>query len=164
MPAPLSPPATIRSRDEMSPEYLATLTKMLRSQAYRELAAAVVFAEAIAREDWEATSQLVQRARDVNADQAHGLIFQGRDELVRAEFEQAVGTLNEATTYIRHSSAVWRLVGVAHEELGNYSEAKRAYEEAYRCNPNDWVALRRYARLLVQMDEKVRAQIGRAHV
>lgn len=116
-----------------------------------------LFSEAIAQEDWEATSQLVQRASAVNADQAHGLIFKGRDELVRAEFEQAVQTLDEATTYVRYSSAVWRLMGVAHEELGNYNEAKRAYEEAYRCNPNDWMALRRYARLLVQMDEKVRA-------
>jgi 1,2-phenylacetyl-CoA epoxidase catalytic subunit len=48
MTAPLSHPAIVRSRAEMSPEYFGTLTKMLRSQAYRELAAAVVFAEAIA--------------------------------------------------------------------------------------------------------------------
>ncbi|MHC4448549.1 MAG: Phenylacetic acid catabolic protein [Planctomycetota bacterium] len=48
MPAPLSSPRTIRTRAEMSPEYFETLSKMLRSQAYRELAAAVVFAEAIA--------------------------------------------------------------------------------------------------------------------
>jgi len=48
MTAPVTHLATIRSRAEMSPEYFATLTKMLRSQAYRELAAAVVFAEAIA--------------------------------------------------------------------------------------------------------------------
>jgi 1,2-phenylacetyl-CoA epoxidase catalytic subunit len=32
----------------MTPEYFETLSKMIRSQAYRELAAAVVFAEAIA--------------------------------------------------------------------------------------------------------------------
>ena len=48
MTAPASHPVTIRSRAEMSPEYFRTLAQMLRSQAYRELAAAVVFAEAIA--------------------------------------------------------------------------------------------------------------------
>ena len=48
MTAPLSSPRTIRTRAEMTPEYFETLSKMLRSQAYRELAAAVVFAEAIA--------------------------------------------------------------------------------------------------------------------
>ncbi|MEM8884197.1 MAG: Phenylacetic acid catabolic protein [Planctomycetota bacterium] len=38
---------TVRSRSEMTPEYFDTLSKMLLSQAYRELAAAVVFGEAI---------------------------------------------------------------------------------------------------------------------
>lgn len=38
---------TIRTRAEMSEEYFRTLEKMIRSQAYRELAAATVFAEAL---------------------------------------------------------------------------------------------------------------------
>ena len=47
MTQPASHPLTIRTREEMSPEYFETVSKMLRSQAYRELAAAVVFAEAL---------------------------------------------------------------------------------------------------------------------
>jgi 1,2-phenylacetyl-CoA epoxidase catalytic subunit len=38
---------TIRSRAEMSEQYFDTLSRMIRSQAYRELAAATVFAEAL---------------------------------------------------------------------------------------------------------------------
>jgi 1,2-phenylacetyl-CoA epoxidase catalytic subunit len=38
---------TVRSRTEMSQRYYETLVRMLRSQAYRELAAATVFAEAL---------------------------------------------------------------------------------------------------------------------
>ena len=38
---------TIRNRDEMSQRYYDTVTQMIRSQAYRELAAAAVFAEAL---------------------------------------------------------------------------------------------------------------------
>lgn len=49
MPAPATtPPRTVRARADMSPQYFDTLHRMLRSQAYRELAAAVVFAEALA--------------------------------------------------------------------------------------------------------------------
>ena len=47
MPAPATPPRTIRTREDMPPEYFDVLSRMLRSQAYRELAAAVVFAEAL---------------------------------------------------------------------------------------------------------------------
>ena len=43
-----TPPLTIRSLDEMSAEYRDCVAQMLHSQAYRELAAAVVFAEALA--------------------------------------------------------------------------------------------------------------------
>ncbi len=38
---------SIRTRGEMTPEYRALLAAMIRSQAYRELAAATVFAEAL---------------------------------------------------------------------------------------------------------------------
>lgn len=38
---------TIRKRTEMSQRYYDTVTQMIRSQAYREMAAAVVFAEAL---------------------------------------------------------------------------------------------------------------------
>ena len=48
MTQPAAQPLTFRTRAEMSPEYFETVSKMLRSQAYRELAAAVVFAEALA--------------------------------------------------------------------------------------------------------------------
>ena len=48
MSQPAAQPLTFRTRAEMSPEYFETVSKMLGSQAYRELAAAVVFAEALA--------------------------------------------------------------------------------------------------------------------
>ncbi|MHC4956217.1 MAG: Phenylacetic acid catabolic protein [Planctomycetota bacterium] len=48
MSQPATQPRPISTREEMSPEYFETISKMLRSQAYRELAAAVVFAEALA--------------------------------------------------------------------------------------------------------------------
>ena len=39
---------TVRTRSEMDQRYLDTVLQMLRSQGYRELAAATVFAEALA--------------------------------------------------------------------------------------------------------------------
>jgi len=38
---------TIRRRDEMDQQYFETLVQMIRSQGYRELAAATVFAQAL---------------------------------------------------------------------------------------------------------------------
>ena len=43
----MSQARTVRNRTEMDQRYYETLTQMLRSQAYRELAAATVFAEAL---------------------------------------------------------------------------------------------------------------------
>ncbi|MHC4208912.1 MAG: tetratricopeptide repeat protein [Planctomycetota bacterium] len=116
-----------------------------------------LFNEAVLAEDEPALADVVERARAVDADQAGGLIFRGRLELYRGDYQRAVQTLTEATNRKDYSSLAWRLLGRAHERVGNFPEALGAYEAAYTCNPNDLRALRWYATLLIQTGDETRA-------
>ena len=116
-----------------------------------------LFTEALTAEDWETCQHLATRAARLNTDKAGGLIFKGRFELAQQQNEQAVRTLTSATDRMHFSSLAWRLLGRAHENLGNFDSARRSYEEAYRCNPNDRFAVRWYVGLLRQIGDDVRA-------
>ena len=54
---------TIRSRAEMSEQYFDTLTRMIRSQAYRELAAAHQAMAAVIVALWVAAAHHVRHVR-----------------------------------------------------------------------------------------------------
>jgi tetratricopeptide (TPR) repeat protein len=101
--------------------------------------------------------RLTERARAVDADQAGGLIFRGRLEIYKGDYERAVQTLTDATIRKNWSALAWRLLGRAHELLGHLDDALQAYEEAYTCNPNDAFAVRWYVNLLVQKGDQTRA-------
>ncbi len=113
--------------------------------------------EAIRAEDWEAADAVLQQARGQNTDQADGLIFKGRYELARSQTEQAVQTLTAATNRKPYSAVPWQLLGRAYELLGNNSEARRAYEEAYTRAPGDQNIVRLYVNLLERAGETTRA-------
>ena len=100
---------------------------------------------------------LVERARDLNSDQADGLLFEGRYHFMREDFRQAVRAFTEATDRKPYSSPAWRLLALAYERVGNLGEALRAYEQSYRCNPNDVMTLRRYLPALLRAQERHRA-------
>jgi len=111
-----------------------------------------------AREEAEqALVELAERARVVDADQVGGLIYRGRLEIYQGDYERAVRTLTDATIRKSWSALAWRLLGRAHERMGNFSDALRAYEEAYTCNPNDQFAVRSYITLLVRSGDQTRA-------
>lgn len=115
------------------------------------------FEQAARAQDWPALERLVQKAKNLNADQAGGYLFEGRYHFIRGNFREAVRTLAEATSRKPYSSIPWRLLATAYRSLGNMGEAVRAYEQAYQCNPNDLVGVREYVETLVQTGEKLRA-------
>ncbi|MHC4414837.1 MAG: tetratricopeptide repeat protein [Planctomycetota bacterium] len=150
--------ATVRSRtDRADEEAQRSLARIEQIAPDHPVLLEFLFSEALEAGDPVKIKALVDRAQAANADQAGGLIFKGRQELTQQDFEQAVQTLTEATERKHYSSFAWRLLGQAHEGLGNFGEALDAYEESYGCNPNDPFAVRWYVNLLMQTGEKTRA-------
>ncbi len=116
-----------------------------------------LFKTAVSNDDWDRAREIVELAQRVDADDAGGLIFRGRYELALENHTAAVRSLTEATARKHYSSLAWRLLGRAHEQLGNFNEALRADQQAYDCNPNDKFSVRWYVNLLMQTGEKTRA-------
>ena len=115
-----------------------------------------LFNEALREQDWPELELLVARAKAADSDQAGGLIFSGRYELARENYEQAIRTLTEATERKHYSAVAWRFLGRAHERVGHFAEAVRAYEHSYTRNPNDRITIRWYVNLLLQTGERDR--------
>jgi tetratricopeptide (TPR) repeat protein len=116
-----------------------------------------LFNEALLSDDEQALAELAERARVLDADQAGGLIYKGRLELYRGDYERAAQTLTDATIRKHWSALAWRLLGRSHERMGNFTDALEAYEEAYTCKPDDRFAVRWYVSLLVQSGDQTRA-------
>ncbi|UCD74965.1 MAG: tetratricopeptide repeat protein [Phycisphaerales bacterium] len=115
------------------------------------------FQQALLDENWELAEQLANRAVELNIDQANGLIYRGRYELHRRDFETAILTLVEATEVKPYSAPAWTALAVAYQNVGNLDDAERAYEEAYRINPNDMNTVREFVRLLLPRGKTTRA-------
>ncbi|MHC4446501.1 MAG: tetratricopeptide repeat protein, partial [Planctomycetota bacterium] len=115
------------------------------------------FAQAVRAQDRVTLERLVQKAKNLNADQAGGYLFEGRYHLTRGDLREAVRTLTETTNRKPYSSIAWRLLGTSYRSLGNMGEAIRAYEQAYRCNPKDLAGVRDYVWTLLQTGENLRA-------
>lgn len=113
--------------------------------------------QSLYEEDWVSAEKIIERAKSANADQAQGLLFQGRYELSRKQFVQAVRTLTTATELKSYESHPWRLLGRAYESLGNNAQAQRAYSEAYERNPNDVIVVEWYVSLLERMGKNTSA-------
>ncbi len=93
----------------------------------------------------------------MNADEASGLVFKGRLELANGQFAEAAKTFTEATARKAYASLPWRLLGRSQEGLGNLAEAREAYRQAYRRNPNDTFAVRWYVNLLVRTGDRAKS-------
>lgn len=115
------------------------------------------FSQALQAEQWSEAETLANRARDLNIDQCRGLIYRGRLEMQRGEFDQAARAFQQASDIIPYSSLPWRGLAVSFQRLGNFREAQRAFEQAYRLNPNDMANVRGYLALLIQVGEHGRA-------
>jgi len=115
------------------------------------------FSRALRNENWSEAETLANRARDLNLDQARGLIYRGRMEVQRQQFDQAVRSFQQATEVVPFSSQAWRGLALSYQRLGNLREAQRAFEQAYRSNPNDIGNVKAYLQLLAQMGEFPRA-------
>ncbi len=115
------------------------------------------FTTALAAEDWTKAEEILQRARELNVDNANGLLFQGQYQMVRGEYEEAIRTFTQATEVKEYAAGPWSVLAEAYQRVGNLHEARSAYEEAYRRNPTDLSIIESYTVLLLQLGERTRA-------
>jgi tetratricopeptide (TPR) repeat protein len=130
---------------------------------------AVQFEEAVEAGDWQRVEALVNFGREANIDEAGGNLIAARMYLGRSlEEEDADKSLNyassaaqaarKATEVSPWSDTAWLTLGMAFEEVGNEDEAVAAYEQAYRCNPNNPRTAQIYSSILLRRgDDPVRA-------
>jgi len=76
---------------------------------------------------------------------------------VRGQYEDAVRILLNVTSRMEYSASAWRTLGLAYMQLGNSSEAARAYGQAYRVDPTRLDVIRSYIQMLLQTGEQTRA-------
>ena len=135
-------------KDEVRSELLA----QMKSQFARDTEVLeILFSEAVREEQFEEARRLVGVAAETNADQANGLIFQGRLELIQGRTEAAVRTLRQAADILPYSSRLLLILGDAELRLGQVTEALRTLEKAYSSKPDDANVASRYATTLVNL-------------
>lgn len=115
------------------------------------------FLRALAAGDWDAAKQCVERARAVDADQAGGLVFEGRLAGAQGRNEDAVRALTQAVQRVPFNASVWSFLARAYREVGNYAESIVAFDRAFQANPNDLGTCRAYIGLLQQTSRNIRA-------
>ena len=111
------------------------------------------FERALQAEDWAKAQTIVGRAVASDADLAGGLTFRGRLELARGDHAAAVGTLDLAKGLKPYDGAVWRFLGVAHREAGNYPAALDAFAQSLDRDPLDVTTLKEQARLQLAVQD-----------
>jgi Flp pilus assembly protein TadD len=89
------------------------------------------------------TDQAVQMARD-------------------SRWEEAVATNRELLTVLPHDPSALNRLGKALSELGQYSEAKRAYTEALEQDPSNNIARKNLERISSLSDEEPSSGLTRA--
>lgn len=158
--------------ETLSPEEAATSRELLdraSSELQRQLAVAdrlapndpaVVeyhFTDALLRKDWTKAEEVIDQAAKQNIDSVNGNMFRGRYQITRGEYADAVRTMRDVTAKLDFSGIAWRTLAYAYEQLGNFNDALRCYELAYRCDPTRMDTVRSYLRLLLQTGDTTRS-------
>lgn len=114
--------------------------------------------KAFQAKDWPAAEKAIGRAKAANVDQADGLFFKGRYEVVRGNFQDAVRTLEMATEKVDYDSAIWQALGFANQSLGRFGQAETAFKSAIDRNPNDLASMKALLSLLAQRGEETESR------
>jgi len=107
------------------------------------------FVIALADRDFAAARRIAQKAATLDVDQANGLLYQGRVELVEGNIPQAIATLERAVQANQFNPAGRRLLAQAYLKAGRTGDALDSYKRAYEGRPEDASTARDYAEALV---------------
>ena len=126
---------------------------------------------AVGNRDWNHAEELVARVRTTNADQVDGKFYKGRLDIshaaalvqegkmaeARPYYQEAARNLEAVTERLNFNASAWKSLAIAYVGLGNYAQAENAYEQAYKCNPNDLEGVRAYLEVLLRRGDQTRA-------
>lgn len=112
------------------------------------------FRDALIARDWSAAEALVRTARETNADQARGHLFQAQLDFERGDYAAAARSLIDATQVKPYAAPAWRLLGMTYQRLGNVADARTAYQRAMDIQPGDATTIRFYAQLLLETGQQ----------
>lgn len=112
------------------------------------------FQDALRARDWATAEQLVRVAREINADQARGHLFQAQLDFERGEYAAAARALIDATQIKPYAAPAWRLLGTTYQRLGNVTDAQAAYRRAMDIQPADPATIRAYAQILLETGQQ----------
>lgn len=111
--------------------------------------------DAIEQGDLNRARVRFERAMSVAPLQPYSYYFLGRLALARGEHQQALAFLQRAELLFPPKDRVWRgetagLKGTVYEDLGDYDQARTAYQRCLRFTPSHLKALSAVARLSVE--------------
>ncbi len=141
-----------QGRPDAAEDYL----NRLRSEyADEPMVIDLLFSQALRENDVDAARRLVSRAVKLNSDQANGLMYQARLELLENNHEAAARSLRQARDILPFDPRVLLLLGQTELRLGNVSDGLRALSSAYESRPDDANVALRYLGTLreLQRDE-----------
>lgn len=115
------------------------------------------FTNALRDKNWARAGEILAVMKRLDLDHAGGLLYQGRLDLAQERTQDAIAALEAATDKLSFSSYAWRALAFAYQAAGNFPQAERAFEQAYRCNPNDIANARAYLALLNRRGDRSRA-------
>ncbi len=99
--------------------------------------------------DMNRADSIALRAAELNADEAGGMLFQGRVEFAEQRYREAAELFAEALEQNPHNPSVRRLLGESQAQLGRLDEARESMMRAHRARPRDVDTLKSLTRVLV---------------
>jgi Flp pilus assembly protein TadD len=104
------------------------------------------------REEWDHAQEQFERALSLAPLQPYGYYFLGRIAFNRGEHKQAVAFLRKAELLFAPTEYAWRgetagLLGAVYEDMGDYVQARTAYQRCLQLAPRNLKAMSALARL-----------------
>jgi predicted Zn-dependent protease len=115
------------------------------------------FSRLLQQRDFDAATDLLDRARAENADQVEGLYFEGRLELAQDDFDDAASLFRQATERIPGEPSFWRYLGVSLAGAGQVDQAIAAFQQAMTIRSDDADIARDYALALTRAGRQAEA-------
>lgn len=99
------------------------------------------FGQAVSDQDWALAEKLSQKAREIDADQAGGLLYQAQLDQAQNHLPQAINHFKQAMAIRPNFSDGWRRMGDAQRAANDISGAGKSYQQCLNQQPTNTRAM-----------------------